>query len=112
MIVLVRAVTYAALFVGLVLVFLPARVLFWSGITRTATISVPQIAGIVVGAAGAALPLGWVLPFAPPRRGPPPAANVGGRVRSLLSAGAPVVAQTVNGADLARMGVSPSRRAV
>jgi len=55
MIVLVRAVTYAALFVGLVLVFLPARVLFWSGITRTATISVPQIAGIVVGAAGAAL---------------------------------------------------------
>ena len=38
MFVLVRALTYAALFIGLVLIYLPARLLSWSGIVRPAVI--------------------------------------------------------------------------
>jgi protein-S-isoprenylcysteine O-methyltransferase Ste14 len=53
--VLVRAITYATLFIGFLLVFLPARVLAWSGIVRPAEIGPAQIAGIVLGAGGAAL---------------------------------------------------------
>ena len=77
--VLVRAITYAALFVGFLLVFLPARVLSWSGIVRPGTIGPAQVAGVVVGAGGAALALwcivtfvvigrGTPAPFDPPRR--------------------------------------------
>ncbi|MBI4419592.1 MAG: isoprenylcysteine carboxyl methyltransferase [Gemmatimonadetes bacterium] len=76
---LIRAVTYATLFIGFVLVFVPARVLSWSGITRPETMGVAQVAGVAVGAAGAALAVGCVLtvavlgrgtpaPFDPPRR--------------------------------------------
>ena len=54
MFVLVRAVTYATLFIGLVLIYVPARLLSWSGIVRPATFEVPQVAGMVIGAAGAA----------------------------------------------------------
>jgi protein-S-isoprenylcysteine O-methyltransferase Ste14 len=68
-----------ALFVGFLLVFLPARVLSWSGIVRPATIGAAQVAGAVVGAIGAALALwcivtlvavgrGTPAPFDPPRR--------------------------------------------
>jgi protein-S-isoprenylcysteine O-methyltransferase Ste14 len=75
----IRAITYAALFIGFLLVFLPARVLSWSGIERPATIGVAQVAGMLVGAAGAALALwciatfvvvgrGTPAPFDPPRR--------------------------------------------
>jgi protein-S-isoprenylcysteine O-methyltransferase Ste14 len=79
MIVLARAVTYAALFIGFVLVFLPARVLSWSGITPPAALGPSQVAGAVVCAAGALLALwcvatfaiagkGTPAPFDPPRR--------------------------------------------
>ena len=79
MFVLVRTVTYAALFIGLVLIYLPARLLAWSGIIRPAAIEVPQVAGMVIGAAGAAIALwciftfafigrGTPAPFDPPRR--------------------------------------------
>jgi len=79
MIVLARAVTYAALFIGLVLVFLPARVLSSSGITPPPALGVPQVAGLVMSAAGAVLALwcvatfaivgkGTPAPFDPPRR--------------------------------------------
>lgn len=71
MLVLVRALTYAALFIGLVLVFVPAQVLSWSGITRPAAIGVPQVTGMVVGAAGAALALWCVLAFAWTGKGTP-----------------------------------------
>ncbi len=71
MLVLMRAVTYAALFVGLVLVFLPARVLSWSGVTRPAAIAAPQVVGMVVGAVGAALALWCVLTFAFVGKGTP-----------------------------------------
>jgi hypothetical protein len=49
MFVLVRAVTYAALFIGLVLIYVPGRLLTGSGIVRPAVIGAPQIAGMIVG---------------------------------------------------------------
>jgi protein-S-isoprenylcysteine O-methyltransferase Ste14 len=62
-----------------VLVFLPAQLLSWSGITRPPATGPAQIAGLIVGAAGAALALwcvftfafvgkGTPAPFDPPRR--------------------------------------------
>jgi protein-S-isoprenylcysteine O-methyltransferase Ste14 len=74
-----RAITYATLFVGFLLIYLPARVLAWSGIVRPAAMEWPQIAGMVIGTAGAALALWCVVtfvwigkgtpaPFDPPRR--------------------------------------------
>jgi protein-S-isoprenylcysteine O-methyltransferase Ste14 len=74
-----RAVTYATLFVSLVLVFLPARVLRASGMASPPAIGAWQVAGMIVGLAGAALALWCILtfvfvgrgtpaPFDPPRR--------------------------------------------
>lgn len=79
MIVLFRALTYAALFIGFLLVYVPARVLSWSGVTRPTTMGAPQVAGMVVAAVGAALAVWCILtfvwigkgtpaPFDPPRR--------------------------------------------
>ena len=77
--ILVRTVTYATLFVGLLLVFLPTRLLAWSGITRMPNLGIPQVLGILVTAIGAAIALwciftfafigkGTPAPFDPPRR--------------------------------------------
>lgn len=77
--VLIRAVTYATLFIGFVLVFLPARVLSWSGITPIPVIGVWQVFGMMVTGVGAAIALWCMLtfvflgkgtpaPFDPPRR--------------------------------------------
>lgn len=77
--VLVRALTYATLFVGFLLVFLPARILAASGVVRPAAFGPLQIAGVVIGAAGALLAVGCIFtfaligkgtpaPFDPPRR--------------------------------------------
>ena len=77
--VLIRALTYSALFIGFLLVFLPARVLTWSGIVRPASIGPLQVAGVIIGAGGAILALwsiatfvmkgrGTPAPFDPPRR--------------------------------------------
>ena len=79
MFILARAVTYATLFVGLVLIFLPARILSWAGIVQPTATGTWQVAGMVAGAVGAALALWCVLafvfvgsgtpaPFDPPRR--------------------------------------------
>ena len=79
MFILVRAVTYAALFIGLVLVYLPGRFLAWSGIVRPAVIGAPQVAEMIIGTIGAAIALwcvftfafigkGTPAPFDPPRR--------------------------------------------
>jgi protein-S-isoprenylcysteine O-methyltransferase Ste14 len=76
---LARALVYATLFIGLLLVFLPGQVLSWSGIVRPATVGPLELLGIAVGAAGGALALWCVLtfafvgkgtpaPFDPPRR--------------------------------------------
>jgi protein-S-isoprenylcysteine O-methyltransferase Ste14 len=79
MFILARAVTYATLFVGLVLIFVPARVLSSSGILRPTAIGIWQVAGMLLGTAGAALALSCIVafvfvgrgtpaPFDPPRR--------------------------------------------
>jgi protein-S-isoprenylcysteine O-methyltransferase Ste14 len=71
MFVLVRAVTYAALFIGLVLIYVPARLLSGSGIVRPAAMEVQQVAGMVIGAAGAAVALWCIFTFAFIGRGTP-----------------------------------------
>ena len=79
MFVLARAVTYASLFIGLLLIFLPERILSSSGIVRPPAIGAWQVAGALLGAAGATLALtciatfvfvgrGTPAPFDPPRR--------------------------------------------
>ena len=79
MFILIRAVTYATLFIGFLLVFLPARLLTWSGIVRPASIGAAQVTGAIVGAGGFVLALWCILtfvvigrgtpaPFDPPRR--------------------------------------------
>src|SRR5438552_1670759 len=71
MFVLVRAITYAALFIGLVLSYAPARLLSWPGMVRPAAIEVPQVVGIVIGIAGAVVALWCILTFASLGRGTP-----------------------------------------
>jgi len=79
MFVLARAVTYAVLFIGLLLIFLPDQILSSTGITRPSTIGAWQVAGMLLGAAGASLAVTCILtfvfvgrgtpaPFDPPRR--------------------------------------------
>jgi protein-S-isoprenylcysteine O-methyltransferase Ste14 len=69
--VFVRAVTYATLFIGLVRVFLPARVLARSGVTSPPVIGVGQALGMLLAAIGAALALWCVLTFALLGKGTP-----------------------------------------
>jgi len=69
--VLIRAITYATLFMGLVLVYLPNRVLLAAGVVRPAQLGPAQVAGVVVGAAGAAVALWCILSFALIGRGTP-----------------------------------------
>ena len=71
MFVVARALTYSALFIGLVLVYLPARLLSWSGVVRPEGLGVSQVAGMAVGAAGAALALWCIFTFASVGRGTP-----------------------------------------
>jgi protein-S-isoprenylcysteine O-methyltransferase Ste14 len=79
MFIIARAVTYATLFIGFVLVFLPARMLSWSRVTSPPDSGVWQEMGILLAAIGAALALwcistfalvgkGTPAPFDPPRR--------------------------------------------
>ncbi len=63
MFVLVRAVTYAALFIGFVLVYLPARFLSWSGIVAPATTGAPQVIGMIMVTIGTTLALWCVFTF-------------------------------------------------
>jgi protein-S-isoprenylcysteine O-methyltransferase Ste14 len=71
MFVAARAVTYATLFIGLFLVFVPARVLRSSGDLMTPAAGVWQGAGMLVGAAGAALALACIVTFAAVGEGTP-----------------------------------------
>jgi len=77
--VVVRAVTYAALFVGLLFIYLPGRLLTWSGVVRPEAKDAPQIAGMIVGGVGTVIALwciftfvfvgkGTPAPIDPPRR--------------------------------------------
>jgi protein-S-isoprenylcysteine O-methyltransferase Ste14 len=66
-----RAVTYSALFVGLLLVYVPARILSRFGVARPAELGARQVLGAAVGAAGAALALWCIVTFASAGRGTP-----------------------------------------
>ena len=79
MFVLARAITYSALYVGLLLVFLPAQLLSRFGVPAPARIGAPQIIGAVVAVIGFVVAIACVLtfvfvgrgtaaPFDPPRR--------------------------------------------
>jgi len=68
---LVRSLVYATLFISLVLVFVPARLLEWSGVTRPAEFGAALLAGNVLVAAGATLVLMCILTFAFKGRGTP-----------------------------------------
>jgi protein-S-isoprenylcysteine O-methyltransferase Ste14 len=79
MTVLLRAITYSTLFIGLVLAFFPAQVLSRSGVTSPTSFGVAQLAGLIVAAAGATIAIWCILtfalvghgtpaPFDPPRR--------------------------------------------
>jgi protein-S-isoprenylcysteine O-methyltransferase Ste14 len=66
-----RALAYAAVFIGLVLILAPAQVLSWSGVTRPATLGLPQYVGVAITILGAGLALACVLVFAVVGRGTP-----------------------------------------
>jgi protein-S-isoprenylcysteine O-methyltransferase Ste14 len=71
MFVFARTVTYATLFIGFVLIYLPGRLLSWTGIVRPPAMEAPQIAGMVIGVAGAAVALWCIFTFAASGRGTP-----------------------------------------
>jgi len=71
MLALVRALMYASVFVAVLLVVLPGRVLDWTGVSRPDGFGPMQVAGSVLILAGGAL-VGWcVLTFAIVGRGTP-----------------------------------------
>lgn len=71
MTVLIRAITYASVFIGFVLVFLPARVLSAAGVASPARVGASQLAGMALSAVGAAIVIWCVLAFAVLGRGTP-----------------------------------------
>ena len=68
---LARAITYSALFIGLLLIYLPDRILSSTGIRQPAAIGLWQLAGMLLGACGAALALTCIVTFAFVGRGTP-----------------------------------------
>jgi protein-S-isoprenylcysteine O-methyltransferase Ste14 len=71
MFVIFRAITYAMLFAGFLLIYLPARVLASAGIVHPPEIGAPQVGGMIVGSIGAALALWCLLTFATIGKGTP-----------------------------------------
>jgi protein-S-isoprenylcysteine O-methyltransferase Ste14 len=71
MFILFRTIVYASLFIALVLIYLPARFLTWSGMVFPSAIGVQQITGIIFGAAGGIIALWCVLAFATIGKGTP-----------------------------------------
>ena len=71
MFILARATTYSALFIGLLLIYLPARILSSTGISQPAAIGIWQDVGMLLGVCGAALALTCVLTFVSVGRGTP-----------------------------------------
>ena len=71
MFVAARAITYSTLFIGLLLVLLPAQLLSRYGVAPPAAIGALQLAGIAAAIAGAALALWCIATFALVGRGTP-----------------------------------------
>jgi len=59
-----RAVTYATLFIGVLLVFVPRRILAWTGVDGPTGGGASELAGIAVCVVGGALALWCILAFA------------------------------------------------
>ena len=59
-----RAFTYATVFTAFLLLYLPSRVLLWSGIVRPTAMQTPQIAGIIIASIGAAIAVWCIVTFA------------------------------------------------
>ena len=68
---LFRGLTYAALFIGAFLVFIPGRILALVGVQPVDRIGIPESAGLVIVVLGLALALTCVLTFAFVGRGTP-----------------------------------------
>jgi protein-S-isoprenylcysteine O-methyltransferase Ste14 len=71
MFILIRALTYATLFIGFVLIAVPARLLAASGLARPEEIGPQQVAGLITLAAGALIVAACVLTFVVVGRGTP-----------------------------------------
>ena len=71
MLALFRGLTYAALFIGAFLVFIPGRILARVGIQPVDSVGIPEIAGLAIVVLGLALALTCVLTFAFVGRGTP-----------------------------------------
>lgn len=71
MFVLVRAVTYAVLFIGFVLIYVPSSLLSWSGVVRPNAVDWQQVVGMVFGIIGAVVALWCVFTFASIGKGTP-----------------------------------------
>jgi protein-S-isoprenylcysteine O-methyltransferase Ste14 len=71
MFLIARTITYASLFVGLVLIYLPGHLLAWSGIVRPTAIELEQVAAMAIGVVGAVVALWCVLTFVSVGRGTP-----------------------------------------
>ena len=71
MFIFIRAIAYASLFIGLLLIYVPARLLAWTGISHPASIEIPQLLGMSAGAIGALIALWCILTFALIGRGTP-----------------------------------------
>lgn len=68
---LIRALTYATIFITVVLFLLPAQLLRWTGVERPPDIEAAQWAGAIVAVLGLGLALWCVLAFAVIGRGTP-----------------------------------------
>jgi len=66
-----RAITYASLFIGLVLVYIPAQLLSWTGASLPSTFGPQQVAGMLLASVGGAIALWCILVFASSGRGTP-----------------------------------------
>ena len=71
MTVVVRALVYASLFIGVLLVLLPARLLTAAGVERPVAAGPSDVVGMVLAALGAGLALWCILTFATLGRGTP-----------------------------------------
>jgi protein-S-isoprenylcysteine O-methyltransferase Ste14 len=69
--ILIRAFTYATIFIGLILVYLPDRIMSGLGVVRPSTMGIFQIIGILTGILGAIIAFWCILSFATIGKGTP-----------------------------------------
>lgn len=71
--VLARAITYAALFIGLLFIYLPGRLLSWSGIVQPEGTRIAQIAGMIASGIGSVIAFWCIFAFVFVGKGTPAA---------------------------------------